>query len=231
MLIVGIPKSASTSLMMTLGELHHLPARQVFFPHRPLPQGVRALWRHHSDVREIDADIAGQFADPKRIFKQHLPPTPNNLVLLRDQPKVILLRRPDEIIRAYRRARRRFLSLAMPGFPFWGSEQDWLDRAKENGLYADLEDFVAGWSRRAGDNLLIVWHDELIHEPERVVNEIERFWGLPQTEPPITLSQRRYSRSGYQREALFNVSRLAMKKLGLWYPARKLYRRIRRKEG
>ena len=35
MLVVAIPKSASTSLLATLGELHDLPARQLHCPERP----------------------------------------------------------------------------------------------------------------------------------------------------------------------------------------------------
>lgn len=119
MLIIAIPKSASTSLMSTLGTIHGVPGRQVFFPDAPLAEGFDVLGRYHSGVREINTTLAARFAGESAVFKQHLPPTPNNVAQLRNRKKVILLREPDAIVAAFRRARRRFLSVSMTGLISW----------------------------------------------------------------------------------------------------------------
>jgi hypothetical protein len=225
MLIVAIPKSASTALMATMGHLHGVPGTQLFFPDRPPPEGFEVLVRYHSDIREIDVDLATKFADRGQVYKQHLPPTPNNVACLGDCKKVILLREPDAIIAAYRRARRRFLSVSMPGFHLLESEEAWLRRSRANGLYGDLSRFVETWSGPSVTNKLVVWYDDLMADPEGKIHAIEAFWGLPHTPGPVRLVQRRYSGSGYWRTGLFNLSRAFLKKARLWEPMRTMYRR------
>lgn len=227
MLIIAIPKSASTALMSTLSAIHGVPGRQIFFRDAPSPESFKALWRYHSDTREINADLAKQFADGAEVFKQHLPPTPNNVALLHNCRKVILLREPHAIIAAYRRARRRFLSVSMPGFDLLADQQAWLHTAKENGLYADLERFVAGWSDASVANKLVVWYDELIANPTATINAIEEFWGLRPTPGPIQIAQQRYSRRGAWRTGLFNLLRMLLKRVHLWTPIRATVRKLR----
>lgn len=227
MLIIAIPKSASTALMSTLGSIHGIPGRQVFFPDAPLADGFDVLGRYHSDIREIDTTLAAQFARESEVFKQHLPPTPNNVAQLRNRKKVILLREPDAIIAAYRRSRRRFLSVSMTGFNLLADEQTWLRTAKENGLYRDLDRFIAGWSDAAITNKLVIWYDELVADPTRTIKAIEEFWGLSPTTGPIRLARQRYSGHGAWRVGLFNISRMLLKRAHLWAPARAMARKIR----
>lgn len=223
MLIIAIPKSASSSLMATLGELHNLPATQIFFPELPVPKTLNALWRYHSDVREINSTIAKAFAEKTQIHKQHLPPTPNNRNLLKNCRKVILLRNPEDIVRAYRRARRRLISKPLEGFSIFRSEHDWLKRAKENGLFHDLESFIEEWPQGKDDDKLIIWYEELIKNPKRVINAIESFWDLPITQHDISLTQKRYSRTS--RATIIHLMIRLLHFLGLFGIARKLYRK------
>ena len=226
MLIIAIPKSASTALMSTLAGLHGVPGTQVFFPNAPRPEGFDVLRRYHSDVRSIDAALAAQFATERQVFKQHLPPTSNNVACLSGCKKVILLREPAAIIAAYRRARQRFLSVSMPGFNPLASEEAWIRRARENGLYTDLERFVSGWSDNAVVNKRIIWYDDLVRDPTRTINAIEGFWGWEITPGPIQLLGRRYSGRGAWRRGLFNVARAFLKWAHLWDPARAGVRKL-----
>lgn len=227
MLIIAIPKSASTSLMSTLGTIHGVPGRQVFFPDAPLAEGFDVLGRYHSGVREINTTLAARFAGESAVFKQHLPPTPNNVAQLRNRKKVILLREPDAIVAAFRRARRRFLSVSMTGLNLLADEQTWLRTAKENGLYRDLDRFIAGWSDVAITNKLVVWYEELAADPTTTINAIEEFWGLRPTPGPIRLARQRYSGRGAWRMGLLNISRVLLKRAHLWAPARAVARRVR----
>jgi len=225
MLIIAIPKSASTSLMATLGELHGIPAQQIPLSGSPPPEGVQALWKYHGDIRELDASLAARFTVPESIFKQHIPPTPNNVKLLRGQPKVVLFRRPEEIILAYRRARRRFISRRVEGFSVFRSDAEWLGRARENGLYQDLQNFVERWSQEPEHERLIIWYDELLRDPSAVINRIEHFWGWEITQGPVELARERYSRGGYYRLAVRNMGILVLESLGLLQVSRNWYRR------
>ena len=227
MLIIAIPKSASTALMSTLSAIHGVPGRQIFFRDAPSPEGFNVLRRYHSDTREINADLAKQFADGAEVFKQHLPPTPNNVALLHNCSKVIVLREPHAIIAAYRRARRRFLSVSMPGFDILADEQAWQRTARENGLCADLEQFIAGWSDASVANKLVIWYHELMADPTATINAIEQFWGLRPTPGPIQIARQRYSGRGAWRTGLFNLVRMLLQQVHLWTPIRAAVRKLR----
>lgn len=191
MLLIAIPKSASTSLMTTLGRIHNIQARQNFFPQMPKPDGVNILWDFHSDIRELNIDITTTFKDTKIIYKQHIYPSDNNVSLLKDIKKVILLREPKEIIEAYYRG---FVSGVHDKHPVFNDKNDdWMLKAKQTGLYDDLQNFHDKWYNFEGDKL-IIQYKQLIENPNDAINAIEKYWSLPLTKSPITLDKKRYSR-------------------------------------
>lgn len=110
MLIIAIPKSASTSLVQTIADLHQLRAVQQFdYRFFPFPRGFEVLCQYHSDMREYDINQIQYWCSSKDVvFKQHIPPTSNNLQLLKKFPKVILLRDVEEIVLSYRRNSLKF---------------------------------------------------------------------------------------------------------------------------
>ena len=92
MIIVAIPKSASTSLMLTLGKYHGLEAKQDFsLSENDNPEHCQVLFNLHSDVRELSEEDVARMSDPEKIFKQHIFPSPNNLRLLERVKKVVML--------------------------------------------------------------------------------------------------------------------------------------------
>lgn len=197
MLVVAIPKSASTSLMDTLGKLHDLPARQVFFRDHPMPAGMSLLPKYHSDIREFTPNEIQRFMDSSAVYKQHIPPTANNLSLLKGHKKVVLLRPPMEIVEAYWRAEKKRLHEPRAEFEGAGTIEAWNARAGENGLLSDLALFHDGWTREAQSEtecVLTVAYAELIGDAASVINRVERFFGLPETNGTIELSKKRYSR-------------------------------------
>ena len=103
MLLIAIPKSASTALMETLARAHDLPCdmwrqwpgeESKEFPNFHL---------QHSFGWELDSETSSDIVRSKTIYKLHIVPSSNNQILLEDYPKVILLRLTDDIIRAYKR--------------------------------------------------------------------------------------------------------------------------------
>jgi hypothetical protein len=131
---------------------------------------------------------------------------------------VILLRDPEEIIGAYERS---------------GNGQ--VDET--NVLLSELKAFYGGWSQKSKDNLIIRYR-ELISDPKKTINRIEKFWGIPKTEGPICLEKVRYSGRGECGRFLEDVTRkcknLTSKfliKLGAYEGVRKIYRKLLGKPG
>jgi hypothetical protein len=192
MLIVAIPKSASTSLLTTLEDLHNREGAQVFFPDNKLPQDVNVLHELHSDIRAITDKEVDLFSDPNKFYKQHIFPSERNKKKLADLDKVILLRKPGEIILSYYRSNQKYLSDGHTVMASCKNAEEWLIKSREIGLFQDLKTFYTEWKKEE-DDLIIYFHD-LVSEPEKVVNDIERFWDLKVTTGDFNLSKKRYSR-------------------------------------
>lgn len=192
MLIVAIPKSASTSLLATLKELHEKDGEQIFFPERPVPKEINILHQFHSDIRMITDEQVKIFSDPNRFYKQHIFPSERNKRKLESLRKVILLREPEEIIYSYYRSKQKYLSDGYPGMSACRSPEEWLEHSKEIGLFQDLRFFYHGWEEEDQD--LIIHYSDLVANPKELINRIERFWGLEITTEDFTLSKKRYTR-------------------------------------
>ncbi len=200
MLIVAVPKSASSSLVATLAALHGLRITSELIRggkmrHCPVADGYRQLERfHRREVAEIDDAVVEAVARRGELAKLHLPPTPNNQRRLARTPKLILLRPAAEVVPAYQRGTEAgVFKLHHPSFCFCLSEAAWLDRARETGLLQELEDFVAGWRAHAGDKLLVE-SAELLRDPGAELARIERYFGLPAS-GASELARARYTRS------------------------------------
>ena len=194
MLIIAIPKSASTSLMETLGRVRNMPAKQIMHKELHRPRQMNLLYKYHSDIREYSQKLIQTFVTPGKIYKQHIPPTENNLYLLRDLKKVVLLRDPKEIIEAYWRGERVGVSDKKNEFTHCKSLDDWLNEAAQNGLLEDLQFFKDGWLAEPNHRICYIHYQDLIKDAKGVINKIETFWGLPRTQESIDLSKKRYSR-------------------------------------
>lgn len=207
MLIVAIPKSASTSLLKTLAEAHNFESHQLIFKDFERPADYEILPRYHSDFRELRDDIVFQFKEDV-LFKQHIPPTQNNLNLLKGTKKVVLLRKPEEIIEAYYRATMKRIHEPRAEFEEVKSLDEWKERAKKIGLEQDLNRFYNTWLEQ--EDTLVVYYDEVVSNVSSVINQIEEYFGLPHTKNEVILAKERYSRSGIFTSYLQYVKRVIM---------------------
>ncbi len=196
LILVAIPKSASTSLMKTLGDLHYLDAQQdMSWLDNPIPKNSNYLHNVHSDIREISIREKEMFMQKGKLYKQHIFPSENNVEKLSEMKKVILLREPKSICLAYRRGMKKNVHTLLPGFDPEMSEEVWMKNAHEKGLMKDLEFFFNTWTQLENkDDVLIIRYEELIESTEKVVRKVEEFWGVPITEDEIVLAKERYSR-------------------------------------
>lgn len=234
MLLIAIPKSASTSLMRTLGELHSLDASQDFtFHNNPAPSGSRYLHSIHSDIRKLNKNDVLGFSGNNKIYKQHIYPSSSNMELLHRDRKVVLLREPREVCLAYRRGALKKVHALLPGFSVELGEDEWIERAMETGLYADLEFFFNQWSMSdASGNTLIVDYNRLMKSPKSVIRDIESFWELDLTEDNVVLARERYTRRSWISSTILKTRKLmkriavkALEALGIKDSVRRLIRK------
>lgn len=195
MLIVAIPKSGSTALMATLGSLHKIEAKQNFsFSENKIPASSHFIHKNHSDIRELNPQVVSKFNEQNRLYKQHVFPSENNLNLLRKTKKVVLLRKPKEVVKAYRRGAQKKIHNKLEGFPRDASEKEWIDKADDVGLLDDLKIFHEKWKAEAeSKNTLLIQYEELVDKPTETINKIEEFYELP-VHDNVKLKKKRYSR-------------------------------------
>ncbi len=234
MLIIAIPKSASTSLLKTIGKLHLVEAEQKFALPGKVPDDYRSLANFHTDVRELDDGLIKVFSDKSKIYKQHIPPTPNNLQKLEDISKVVLLREPVDILKSYFRSYQKGLSKNKGVFAGFNNEDEWLAHAEKSGLADELNRFYRGWEEQCGEKTLPVYYRDLMEDPGSVIKRIEQFLGLKVSTGNIHLAKSRYSRTNKtsglmlytfqdMKAAVFEI----LKKTGLYPMLLKVARKLR----
>ena len=130
------------------------------------------------------------------IFKQHIPPTGNNLRLLKEIKKVVLLREPRQIIESYYRAEIRKSHPTRKEFENCSTVEAWLQTAEKNGLLSDVSWFFNEWlseSERHPQTNLVIDYSQLTLEPQKVINSVVSYFDLPVSET-VVLRKERYSR-------------------------------------
>lgn len=191
MLIIAIPKSASTSLMRTLASLYTKKGVQKMKGKRVKCKNYPLLGKYHSDIRDIESsDILNE----RFVQKQHYPPTPHNRKILKNVKKIILLRSPLEVIEAYQRAHIKKLHKPKEEFSRCSTSEEWVHQAKEIGLYEEVKQFYEGWKEVSDSLTLTITYEELVDSPKSIFRKIADFYHLP-FKPKATLSKARYSRS------------------------------------
>jgi hypothetical protein len=198
-LILAIPKSASTALVATLAYAHGLPVRtrevrDEVLLRRPIAPGFWHVAQfHRRDFVEVDAAVAVVLAAPGSFVKFHFPPTPTNQAMLRNIPKIVLVRNAEEIVSAYWRGEE---SGAWPSksleFAYCLGERRWQSRARALGLTEELRAWEEGWRLHDGSKLVIE-SAELLANPRRMIRHAERYLGLPESGAGELLRER-YSR-------------------------------------
>jgi hypothetical protein len=207
MLIIAIPKSASTSLLATLKKIHKCKGKQIIFPNNKKPKGYNIIHKYHSDFRELTKDEIKLFQKQTFFYKQHIPPTVNNIKLLEKvKKKVLLLRNPAEIVEAYYRADQKLLHKPRSEFQNISSLREWKLRSKQVGLFKDLTRFYQIWSKHG--NILKIDYSQLIDNPTKTINQISTSWDLPVVKR-IIMDKKRYSRNN----SLVNNVKTKLKKL------------------
>jgi len=112
-----------------------------------------------------------------------------------------LLRSPIDVVLAYRRGAHKGTHNLLPGYSLKMSESEWINASNDNRLINDLNFFHDKWEKQSdNDNSLLIKYNEFVSHPNKIVNRIEEFWGLPITSSDyIRISKNNYSRESKVR--------------------------------
>jgi hypothetical protein len=232
MLIISIPKSASTSLLDTFGKLHALPTRQLELPDHENSDSFLCLSGIHQDTLELKTEDLSILLQQDRLYKQHIVPSENNLNLLKDIKKVVLLRNPYDVVLAYRRGIQKGIHGKKLNFNGSETEGEWLEKAEKNRLLQEVKFFYSQWKNHQDGNTLLIEYHQLISDPKKVINLIEKFWNLPITLKNIRLSRKRYSHYTGIKYNIIQIRQRMMRwilKNGHYEQAKKLHNFLRKK--
>jgi hypothetical protein len=186
MLIIGQPKSASTSLMATLGKILDVKVREGLIknPSSKACEGFDTIQTCHSNMSERSELYLSQLINGQRVFKEHLLPTPEHIERLRDinKPVIILLREPKDSYDCYDRL-------------FNSNNNIRTDRLK---LKKDIKKFYDGYKGLTDKIFLIIKYKDLILNYEKTMKKILKHLGI-KGKKIVPLEKRRYTGVGEKR--------------------------------
>lgn len=184
MLIIAMPKSASSSLARTIARAHGLAEQNddINAEHPPQFPAAHRLAQELHPYPAVSADtLRGIVTDRSALRKLHLFPTEPVLEAIMDEPVVVLLRDPAEVVDAEFRAFIAGIHPLAPSMPRTAS----LERSRAaaaGGLLASLRSFAEEWRAVAAarpQQVLLIDHLEVVRDPSRVLAACERHFGLP----------------------------------------------------
>lgn len=181
MILISIPKSASESLQKTLCKSHNLE-----YPNKSHTQKI------------ITKKIVEEWDKKSALHRVHLFPYKRNQNLLKGKKIVVLLRKPDEIMDAYDRGIKYGIHHLKTELKYyrelWGEKHIF-----------DFEGFYYGWLNQRSKNVLVIMYKDLVSNPKKIVNKLERFFELTESKK-VRLKKEHYTKSvfiNFKRECLF----------------------------
>jgi hypothetical protein len=187
MLLIGQPKSATTSLARTIARMGKLKCR-LGIPKKKGDircKGFQTIQRHHDNMSVRSQKFLMQVINGKKtIFKEHLLPTDNHLQLLNKIKGkiVILLRNPEHSIDSYGRLGIKNFNLI------------------RDGILNDLIKFNKKYKEWAIDkkNILVIDYDDLILTYNNTMRKILKHYGI-RYKKLIPLMKKKYTGVGLER--------------------------------
>lgn len=185
LLIIAMPKSASSSLARTIARAHGLEEYNgdINADNPPQFPAAHRLAQELHPYPAVPADtLRGIVTDRTALRKLHLFPTGPVLEAIADQPVVVLLRDPAEVVDAEFRAFIAGFHPLAPPMPRTASLRRWRAAAEAGGLLASLRSFAEEWRAVAAarpQEVLLIDHLEVVRDPTGVLAACERHLGLP----------------------------------------------------
>lgn len=180
MLLIAIPKSWSSSLLKYVQTQHKQEAKQMNLKVEykcKISNEFKYMGNLHCCCVEINEYVVEQLIFSPTFFRQHIPPTENNLKVLEKFKNefMVLLRNPDDCYNAYLRARGKWHPAHLSYYP--------PDLKNELRLFYEL---------------YISFTDNYIISPltNEKINQFEKFYGFKIIDNPLSVfPKEKYSRN------------------------------------
>ena len=172
MLLIAMPKSASTSLAATIAEIGRIkavlgvPSTGIDIP----CEGYEEIQHYHNNMCERSGLFIKQVITGRhKIFKEHILPTDRHLKLVKKigGRVVVLLRNPEDAADCYRRLDEKHYAKT-------GKHID-VDK-----ILKELSDFHDRWMwwKSTNKNAIIVYYEDLIKNYRPTMKKILKHYGL-----------------------------------------------------
>lgn len=185
MMIISIPKSASTSLMQTIAKILDIKyqngiSRKKYFIDVPEYSEMQSY--HGTTVRRSKEFLTKWISRKDIIYKEHLLPTKEHIDYIRkiNKPVVILLRKVDHVIDNYLQSIEKFKSGKMDLREQKGLIIKKLIKIDYEKLKKEYFEFNKLWIESRLKNVLYVNFDDLILKYNRVMRMILDHYGYPE---------------------------------------------------
>lgn len=172
MLLIAMPKSASTSVAATIAEIGGLkcslgvPATKLDIP----CEGYKEIQHYHNNMSERSGMFLLQtITGRKTIFKEHLLPTQRHLKLVKKigGKVVILLRNPEDATDCYKRLDEKH-------FKRTGKHIDVDEIMKELAMFHDRWQ----WWKSTNKNAILVYYEDLVKNYRPTMKKVLKHFGV-----------------------------------------------------
>lgn len=186
MLIISIPKSASTSLMQTIAKILHIRyqngiSRKHGYRLHELCPGFEEMQKYHgTTIKRSFAFLNNWISRRDIIYKEHLLPTKEHIEYIKtiNKPVIILLRKSEDVIDNYLRSVKKFNDGLMNEREQKGLIIKKLITLDFDKLKEEYDEFNAIWKESKLKNALYISFGDLILRYNSTMRKIMRHFGI-----------------------------------------------------
>ena len=184
MLLIGQPKSASTSLLKTLAKIMGIRYQNGLGKSFgwEFCDGFYEIQKYHdTTIKRNKAFLKTWILKEDSILKEHILPTEHHKKLIREinGKIVILLRRPEDSFDNYQRLIKSYKNGKLSKEVINELVPYRFDKIHMFKFYQDLIKFNFGWITFDYDKKLIVGYEDLILDYYTTIKKILKFWEKP----------------------------------------------------
>ncbi|BBE10991.1 hypothetical protein HH1059_04230 [Halorhodospira halochloris] len=163
MLFISLPKAAAGAFTNTLAVAHRVQRTTTWSSFATAPSNYKELSLIHKSCRDYSTDFLDELTGGE-LRHLHIPPTENNVNLLRKTKKCVITRNFKDVPGAYFRETRHHFRKKPTVFYGAQTEHDFYLAAEKSGLLEELQSFVHGWQSACDENTLIIDHSDIVSD-------------------------------------------------------------------
>ena len=185
MLLIGQPKSASTSLGRTLCDVMGIKyCNGIGYRRKENKKSkeFKTLQSYHTSMLVVEKDVLKGWMKRKDwLIKDHILPLEDHIKTIKDSGEkvVILTRTPEHCLDNYKRMYLLYKSKQMSDKEVKELKPKLLSEVNWDGLLDDLKKFRDGWLKADISNAYYIDFDELVLCPKRTLLEMVKHYGRP----------------------------------------------------